>query len=420
MDQRPMHVEHRGSRQSCAPAIVLACSGADEGPLNVVRALGENGIPSILVAESRRTPAEASRFVMRTVFVPELTTRSGALVSAVRQIAQNQRSRPVLFPTADPDLLMASRMAAELDSCCHLIAPPHQIVSALSDKACFADLARRLNLDVPQTVVPTSDSSFLALASTLRLPVVVKPSKPQSWQRAEIRLIVGNAKAVLVTSMRELETLYTGIAEFTHDMVLQEYVPGGDPEHFDVHTYFDRASRPVAWFCGQKLRIYPPHAGSGCFVVSRYEESVVQLALASLQRIGYSGIANLNFKRNPKTNEFRLLEINPRVSQWNILASRCGVNLPYLAYQDANGIAIAPRQPQTDNVHYMNFPNDHRAFRIYRREGEVTTLQYVRSLLRRPMVFQVFDWKDPGPFFNQFTKVFWGRLRRLLGRGVGS
>jgi predicted ATP-grasp superfamily ATP-dependent carboligase len=168
----------------------------------------------------------------------------------------------------------------------------------------------------------------------------------------------------------------------------------------------------VAVFSGQKLRIYPPHAGSGSFVRSVRMESLQQQALGQLQAIGYTGIANMNFKRNPHTGEFWLLEINPRVSQWNILASHCGINLPLLAYQEACGMPLSKVGPQKDAIYYLNFSNDLAAFRIYRREGLLTTLQYLRSLLLRPRISQCWNLADMKPFFFSLRSRIRARLAR--------
>lgn len=403
------------------PVVVLACHGADEGPLGVVRSLGRMDVPSIVIAERSDTPVAASKYVRAVIHVPEFTNHPERLLAAVEAIAA-EYGRPILFPTADPDLLLLTRHEDRFPAKCEVMAPPYRLVSTLSNKERFVRLAMDQNLRVPRTTYVKDEQSLASICATIVLPAIVKPSLPQSWQIPGLAPVVGDAKAIKVNSRAELASLSQAIARFTFDFLIQEYVPGEDDEHFDVHAYFDRNSEVRAWFCGQKLRISPPHAGSGCFVVSRQEEAVVRLALDTLQKIGYRGIANLNFKRNAQTGQFWLLEINPRVSQWNILPAHCGINLPYLAYLDAIGRLDSQMQPprQVNGIHYLNFKNDWGAFRIYRREGILGMMGYVRTLLVRPMVYQVFDREDLRPFFATILRLLRSCLARWLGGWLGG
>jgi hypothetical protein len=60
-------------------------------------------------------------------------------------------------------------------------------------------------------------------------------------------------------------------------------------------------------------------------------------------------------------------------------------------------------------VRTINPLSDFRAFLQYRRRGEMTTAQYVRSLLH-PHNFIVFEWSDPTPTLGYY-------LRRLVPGG---
>jgi predicted ATP-grasp superfamily ATP-dependent carboligase len=393
-------------------AIVLACEGAAEGPLNVVRALGEHHIPVVLLTESLDSPVVASRYVHKVFHVPGLTDNTQAFVDALFDIAHRQSHKPVLFPTADPDLMMVNRLAARLQSICAVVSPPAGLVAQLSDKRRFADLAREFKLPVPLTYSPNSLDEIRAICDQARYPVIVKPSHPQAWHPQDVHRVVGNAKAIQVDTAQALADLCLQIGKCNFDFLIQEYIPGADEEHYDVHAFLDLASNPVAVFSGQKLRIYPPHAGSGSFVRSVRMESLQQQALGQLQAIGYTGIANMNFKRNPQTGEFWLLEINPRVSQWNILASHCGINLPLLAYQEACAMPLSKMGRQKENIYYLNFNNDLAAFRIYRREGLLGTFAYLRSLLLRPRISQCWNLADMKPFLFSLRSRIRARLAR--------
>ena len=52
-----------------------------------------------------------------------------------------------------------------------------------------------------------------------------------------------------------------------------------------------------------------------------------------LERLAFVGVVKLDYKRDPRTGRFYLLEVNPRFNLWNHLGAAAGVNLPLLAYR---------------------------------------------------------------------------------------
>ena len=66
--------------------------------------------------------------------------------------------------------------------------------------------------------------------------------------------------------------------------------------------------------------------------------------------------------------------------------------------------------------------DDFRAFKEYRRRGEMTTLQYVRSIAH-PQSFSVASVSDPGPLLLALkprVRGLWRRIRRRRGLGRGE
>ena len=59
--------------------------------------------------------------------------------------------------------------------------------------------------------------------------------------------------------------------------------------------------------------------------------------------LGFHGISQVEFKRDPRDGRYKLMEINPRLWQWHGLAAACGVDLPRIAYCDLLGAAAARR-----------------------------------------------------------------------------
>jgi len=143
--------------------------------------------------------------------------------------------------------------------------------------------------------------------------------------------------------------------------------------------------------------------------VSTYLELVdvpelTRIGFDVIARLGLVGVVKLDFKRDPRTGRFYLLEVNPRFSLWNHLGAASGVNLPLLAYQDLAGLPAAPAKAAKVGLRWLSFADDARAFvRSLAPAGELSLAGWVGSL-RGPKVYDVFAWDDPSPFVMNLVR----------------
>jgi predicted ATP-grasp superfamily ATP-dependent carboligase len=323
-----------------------------------VRALGRERIPVAVVSEARRTPASVSRYCRRHLSLAgaTFTDEPEAVFERLTAFARTAlASRAVLFPTADPDLAFVARYHGRLQSAGFLLpTPPPALIAELLDKARFAALAERWRWPVPRSVwlAPAASLSVTEALRELHPPFVFKPARPGDWHRPAVRSLLGEetVKARLVERTDEAIELGERFLAIGTTTLVQEYIPGPDGEHYDLHAYISSRGEPLAWFCGQKLRLYPPHAGSGCYVRRCRCDELVRLGLSILADCGFIGIANMNFKRDARSGAFRLLEINARLSQWNLFPAVCGVNIPAIAHADLRGASAPRRRPAVDDA----------------------------------------------------------------------
>jgi len=403
-------------------AVVLSCLGGSQGDLGVVRTLGREGVRVVLVAEGvsggEDGLAALSRYTAEHHRVPGFG-HDKAVLEVLDRIAQAQgdRGRPVLIPTADPDLDFVTRNRARLERHFAMVSPPAELVGACLDKARFAGWAGVHGLPVPATWRPDGLEEVRAIAQVSRFPLIIKPVYPPNWAREPLVTLVGGLKALTVHDAPSLEQTYRRIAAVDPHLVLQDFVPGREDRLYSLHAYLDAHSRPLAWFCGRKLRTYPVDAGIGCLVESVYIPELVDEGLRALQRVGWTGFALMQFKHDPRDGRFKLLEINPRTSSWNLLAAACGINLPFVAYRDVTG--LPPRLPvvQREGVRYLYLANDWRAFLDHWRRGELSPWQWLASL-RGVRVCQVLAADDPMPFVH-LVRARMARAGRALARTWG-
>ena len=94
----------------------------------------------------------------------------------------------------------------------------------------------------------------------------------------------------------------------------------------------DRDSKPVCVFSANRLNVFKSKQipeGVTTFIKGVNLGDLIQDSIDFLKKIKWIGIAELEFKKDSRDDEFKLLEINPRLWSWTKLASLSQVNFPY-------------------------------------------------------------------------------------------
>ena len=390
------------------PAVVLGLSATG---LAVARALGRRGV-RVTGVDTLRTPSATSRFVR---FRRSPTPGTDAMLRFLIALAGEGGARPVLLATADEYAELIALNHDRLAGSFRLLTAPAAVVRDVSDKTRFMTLAADLGLPVPRAVTLGS-GGVPSEVGTLRFPVVVKPDHFRAWSSERLRARgLAPAKAIPVADPGELRELVVRLGPLTERAVVQEMVVGQDDAHVDYHALAEPGGQIRAEFVGRKLRLSPPHFGLGTYVVSAHDPEVASLGREVLARLGYVGVANLNFKRDQRDGSLWLLEVNPRFSLWTALDVACGVDLPYWAYLTACGIAWAPPPAYPAGRRWVHALWDLRSMSGYRREAGPSWWSWMSSVLRAD-VEALGAWDDPLPLL---ASVAGAALRDARGRLPG-
>jgi predicted ATP-grasp superfamily ATP-dependent carboligase len=149
---------------------------------------------------------------------------------------------------------------------------------------------------------------------------------------------------------------------------------------------------------------------------ARWRGDVVEQALALLSALGFRGIAQTEFRLDPRDERFKLMEVNPRLWQWHGLARACGVDLPRIAYFDVLGRPQSPVRsgPAHDGRRWVVAAAHLRASR---QEG--TPLRRALREMGPGAVEGTFDIRDPLPALVQAGGLVTAPIARALRRRRG-
>ncbi len=322
------------------------------GDLDLTRPLSLAGMRSVVVC-ARDDPARFSRFTIRA-----LDRDDPSLLERLLALAAGQPARPILFYGNDRDLLFVSDHRDELLAAYDTLLPPREVVDDLLDKARFQRLAEQAGLPVPRTQRIDMATRPSAADLEVSFPVIVKPlTRAERWWNA-----VGWAKAQRVDDAGAWSALVGRLADAGVDVLVQELVPGGEERIESYHAYLNWAGEVVGEFTGAKIRTRPAEFGYSTALVTTAEDSVCRAGRDVLARIGYGGVAKVDFKRAPDGRLY-LLEINPRLSLWVHLGAIAGVNLPALVYRELTGTPMPGPRTARAGVHWCDLRQDAGAVR---------------------------------------------------------
>ena len=312
------------ARQRPRPPAVVVNVGWTAG-VSAIRCLGRAGIPVYAVDHRPSALGFRSRFARPCVGPRRLDDEDG-FIRFLSALGESFRGPAPIFALDDDDLNAIARHAEPFGDRFLYPHPPWETLERIQDKRYQVERARELGVPVPRTSAePTAEFGF---------PVLVKPFQPGDFRRRF------GLKAFRVETEDELAGAWQRAKPY--DPLVWEFIPGGDDELYTLGSYLDRQGRALGVFCGRKRLQDPPRVGNARVAESVWVDEVVEQGLALLRGLGYHGVSQVEFKRDPRDGVFKLIEVNPRLWQWHSLAERCGVNLPLIAYRDLVGDALAP------------------------------------------------------------------------------
>jgi predicted ATP-grasp superfamily ATP-dependent carboligase len=382
------------------PAIVL---GGSHGALSVARCLGRRGIP-VHAVNRADSPVLASRHVRPEPIESGAPFAEGA-IARLHELAARGLAGSVLLAASDEgiELLLAHRDELAGRFRLDLCAPDAQ--RRMLDKRLTYEAAREAGVACPRFWVVGSREELARIAGELVYPLLVKPRLSHVFQQLfRAKFLVANGPQELSAALAVAEQ--AGVAT-----VLMEKIPGPDDLLCSYYTYLDERGEPLFDFTKRIVRRQPPNMGLACYHVSDHVAGVREPALRLFRQVGLRGLANVEFKRDPRDGVLKLIECNARFTAANALVERAGLDLASLVYNRLLGLPLPATDRFRDGVRLWAPGRDFLSFLELRRRGELGLGAWLHSVLH-PALLPVFSWSDPRPSLTD-------ALRRI-GKQAGT
>jgi predicted ATP-grasp superfamily ATP-dependent carboligase len=396
--------------------------------LGIARSLGERGVPVIGLTAHRRIYGNFTRYA-KTVFSPDSRSEPEALLEFLLSLGRRLGRRAVLFPTRDDDLVFLDRFRNELEPYFSLVLPPRRALEACLSKWETCQWARRAGVAAPKAWMVEDAAGLERALEEVAYPCVLKPLSAHHWRQGGNWEVVGARKAIAAASEAELRAEYDTVARADRRALLQEMVPGPDDALVIAACYLDRDSRWIAGFNTRKLLQIPAGFGTGCIVESVSRPELFEPSARLLQALGFTGIAEVEYKWDAAVGEYKLIEINPRPWDQHRLGAAAGVDLIYLAYCEHAGLPLPPAAAPAPGHKWI--AEDSLATALIRslRRGS-PDLRTLRRLARGRRIYAIWDARDPLPalaytagrlipdLIGASAQVLWSSVKKMLSEKI--
>ncbi len=158
-------------------------------------------------------------------------------------------------------------------------------------------------------------------------PCIIKPAEKdftQSFYRENNSL-----KAIMCNDMSELEKYTRQFLSKKHKLIIQEYLEfDSSTDEIPTYTYFDGNGNLRIYANGIKKIIFPEKFGTAIALELSYESELIKYAEKVGKELEWFGPLMIEFVKDKKNFEYKILEINTRPWLFHNFYNQCG--LPFV------------------------------------------------------------------------------------------
>jgi predicted ATP-grasp superfamily ATP-dependent carboligase len=371
------------------PVLALGCSFAGIG---VMRSLGSQGVAVYGVEDDPDSPALGSRYCCRH-WIHELDVRHPErFLEFLMDISTEIGKRAVLIPTSDAlSIFVADHRDALREKFLFSDNDP-DLVRGLASKRQMLEIAARCEVPAPKSEFPQNIDDVRRFAGETLFPVMVKGIRGDLLQaRTGARMVIAHSQDELLQMYKDLED------PDSPNLMLQEYIPGGDDEVYIFNGYFNKASECLTAFTGHKIRQFPVHVGCASLGRCAWNDRVAAKTIDFMKKLNYRGILDTGYRLDPRDGRYKVLDVNPRIGgAFRMFVGENGMDAVRALYLDLTGQEVPATIPR-ENRRWMIEDYDFISSYHYHKEGSLSFVDWLKSF-RGLQEAKWFSWRDPVPF----------------------
>ncbi|MCA8959589.1 MAG: carbamoyl-phosphate synthase (glutamine-hydrolyzing) large subunit [Planctomycetes bacterium] len=296
-----------------------------------IKALKEEGIRTILVNPNIATIQTSDSLADEVYFLPvnrEFVTR----------VIEKERPQGILLSFGGQTALNCGvelHDAGVLDRYgVRVLGTPLEAIRMTEDRDLFANLLHRIGMSTPRSFAVESTGAALEAAEKIGFPVMIR-----------VAYALGGKGSGVARDMQELEQMVRKAFSGAPQLLVEEYLEGWKEIEYEVVR--DAYDNCITVCNMENIDALGIHTGESIVVapsqtLTDHEYHRLRtIAIDLIREIGIVGECNVQYALDPTSEEYRIIEVNARLSRSSALASKAtGYPLAFVAAKLALGYCL--------------------------------------------------------------------------------
>lgn len=390
-------------------AVVL---GMGPTALGLVRALGRKGVNVFGIGLNRFEVSLSSRYCQRLGAIDPRYQPEKLLDLLLEFGHENSKhTKLILYPSGDECVVFIAEYHKELSQYYTFSKLNPDILELFLNKWRFYQACIEHDLSAPTTFRIEGADNLKEIAKKISFPCIMKPIYYHRWAMKQ-----GLNKAVYCKDLSELLECGHKLSENLTELIIQEVIEGGEDNIHVVAAYLDRNSKPHGVFVGQKIRQYPVGFGTTTMIRTADVPDLAEMSINFLQKVGYQGLVDVEYKYDKRSDTYYIIEINPRLGRWYGIVEAAGHDTVYDSYLDLTDQPIPDDVTESRQVKWVFVLRDVLSVANNRLWG----ISDVFHSYAGSKTWCIWARDDIKPFFAYFGEIVSKGLKRLSPRQTGS
>ncbi len=296
-----------------------------------IKALKEEGIVTILINPNIATIQTSDYLADKVYFLP---------VDAffVEKVIEKERPDGIMLGFGGQTAL---NVGLELDEMgvlakygIDVLGAPVQAIRNTEDRELFANVLHAINKKTPISKAVATIDEALAVADEIGYPVM-----------SRVAYALGGLGSGMARNKEELLKLTQKAFAFTKQILIEEYLSGWKELEYEVVR--DRYNNCIVVCSMENLDPMGIHTGESIVVApvqtlsSAENFKLRSISIEVIRHLGIIGECNIQFALDPASEDYRIIEVNARLSRSSALASKAtGYPLAFIASKLALGYSL--------------------------------------------------------------------------------
>ena len=287
-----------------------------------LKALKEEGVQTVLINPNIATIQTSEEIADRVYFLP-------VTAYFVEQVIKKERPDGILLAFGGQTALNCGvelfRKGILEKYNLQVVGTPVQAIIDTEDREIFAGKLGEINVKTPRSMACTTMSEAKTAATTLGFPIIIRAA-----------YTLGGLGSGFCTNEEELENLAASAFSYSPQILVEESLKGWKEVEYEVvRDKYDNCITvcnmenfdPLGIHTGESIVVAPSQTLSN----AEYHK-LRELSIRIIRHVGIVGECNVQFALDPDSEDYRVIEVNARLSRSSALASKAtGYPLAFVA-----------------------------------------------------------------------------------------